>query len=105
MLLGPATGRVLDHTGTEVSTFEFESGWAIPSDWDYQDTLALTNAPTQLEVALPGPGRYTFKLDEFAVSHNPCGTCERGLSGSSVTQDIEDATVVELSGGDLAWES
>ncbi len=105
VLFGPASGTVLGDNGEEVATFEFGSGWEIPDNWGWRGTLAQTETLTSLEIELPSPGRYTFILDEFAVSNSPCGTCERGLSGGRVQLDVRNNDVVELPAGDLAWES
>lgn len=104
-LLGDTAGRVEDSSGTVVAEFEFASGWNVPADWDYGDPVDRSGAATVITVELPASGRYTFELDAYTLSNQPCGTCESGFAETSITVDVDDDSMVELPAGQRTWES
>ena len=106
ILVGPATGHVLDETGSKVASLKFGSGWVLPERWGVPGaTAAESGAPTMIDVDLPQSGPYTFVLDEFGISNNPCGTCEQGFAGGSIAADVEEGAVIVLPAGEGTWVS
>lgn len=104
-LLGDVSGRVKDSTGTVVAEFDFESGWNVPPDWEYGDPADKSGAATTVAVDLPSSGRYTFEIDAYTLSHQPCGTCEAGYSETSIVADVDDRSIVRLPPGESEWVS
>ena len=105
LLVGPATGTVVNDQGQLVTEFEFSSGWVLPDSWEDGARATPSGAATVITVKLPGEGRYTFILDDFGVSQSPCGTCERGYSGGKTEANVEDGSMVILSAGQSTWIS
>lgn len=106
ILVGPANGHVTDDNGKTVAEFEFQSGWVLPDQWGVPgDTPTRSDAPSVVNVELPEAGSYTFTIDEYGVSNNPCGTCEQGYAGGSIRAAVEDGDVVVLPAGDPTWVS
>ncbi len=98
-------GQVTNGAGEVVADFLFESGWLLPDDWQWGDLVEESGAATEVMVELPGPGRYTFRIDPYVLSHMPCGTCEASFAETSITQDVIDESTVRLPPGDKTSES
>lgn len=95
-LLGDAEGRVLNDKREVVAEFTFKSGWQLPIDYFSNETPVSTGASLSVAVELPAAATYTFELDDYFFSGNPCGTCGTGYGPVTINVEVENGSVVKM---------
>lgn len=100
-------GVVLDQ-GVVIAEFRFQAGLVFAeepaAENDWRPSTSLVEEANTAIVGLPGPGIYTFKIDEVGY-WGGCGTCGHGMSGGSVEAKVVDGSLVELDLGEETWIS
>lgn len=104
-LLGDAEGRVLNNKGDVVAEFTFGSGWQLPIDYQSNERPVSTGASLSVSVELPAAATYTFELDSYFFSGNPCGTCGTGFGPVEIEADVKDGSIVRMPRSDDIIES
>lgn len=101
------SGAVLNE-GVEVATFQFQPGLVFedePSaDNGWRPPTSFVEGVNLVSVELPGPGNYTFEINEVGY-WGGCGTCGHGMSGGSVEARVVGGSLVVLDLGEKTWVS